>query len=156
MEARRQNLTRNSESAISHSADHDLSEHILTRPGHLLTAEYDSYVPDEEYQPPVAHQPAGYPIQQSMFTLPSDVPYPSAANPHPAFPSSYPSHSNPTSFTNMHNTFTDANGVTRTFAADAPAQAMHVEESASQFAGYARSHGFQPTSVEQYGVYFRA
>jgi hypothetical protein len=114
-----------------------------------IQTEYDSYVPDEVYQPTLSNQ-SGYPVQQSMFSVPSQMPpYPSAANPHPAFPSSYPSHSNPTSFTDM-------NGVTRTFAADPPAQSMHVEESANQFAGYARSHGFQAAPVEQYGAYVRA
>lgn len=115
----------------------------------LGAAEYDSYVPDEAYDNATVNG-STYPVQQSMFSVPSAFPsYPSAANPHPAFPSSYPSHSNPTSFTDM-------NGITRSFPAEAAPQTMHVEESATNFAGYARSHGFEAMPSEQYGAYVRA
>ena len=115
----------------------------------VCVAEYDSYVPDEYHS--ATAQASAYPVQHSMFTVPSAYPaYPSSANPHPAFPSSYPTQSNPSSFTNM---FTDSNGVTRAFAAEAPAQSMHVEESANQFAGYARSHGFEASQAQQYTPY---
>lgn len=105
-------------------------------------------MPDEYHS--ATAQPTAYPVQQSMFSVPT---YPSPANPHAAFPSSYPTASNPNSFTDMTNTFTDSNGVTRTFAAEAPAQSMHVEESANHFAGYARTHGFESHQAQQYTPY---
>lgn len=92
---------------------------------------------------------AEHPAQANLFSAPNAFAYPSH---QPTHQSTYPSQSNPSSFTN----FTDSNGIMRTFQQDGHGHShgQAVQENADAFAGYARSHGFQPDHMAgQYDAY---